>query len=95
MGVERVLADAKSRGDREGFVRVLLGTAAFICVQLQERADGQVSRLSYPFCAGDGREYTAVHTRGELRPRHPGVVAQALDLPALSKGKRGSGGRPR
>ncbi|WP_326688013.1 MULTISPECIES: DUF1266 domain-containing protein [unclassified Streptomyces] len=77
--VERALFEAKSRGDWDGYLRVLLGAGAFAYARREK-----VKKLTttwLPYQAADGREYFAVYTRGELLPRRPDVVACDISLP--------------
>ncbi|WP_328535787.1 DUF1266 domain-containing protein [Streptomyces sp. NBC_00344] len=79
--VERALFEAKSRGDWDGYLRVLLG-ADTLGYALREKVDSKKRVTDWlPHRAPDGKEYFAVFTRGELLPRRPHVVACPLPLP--------------
>ncbi|MFD8864162.1 MULTISPECIES: DUF1266 domain-containing protein [unclassified Streptomyces] len=79
--VEQALVAAKSRGDWDGYLRVLLG-ADTLAYAPQEKVDRKKFATPWlPYRGPDGGEYFAVYTRGELLPRRPDVVACPVSLP--------------
>ncbi|MFE0100643.1 DUF1266 domain-containing protein [Streptomyces sp. NPDC059009] len=79
--VERALFDAKSRGDWDGYLRVLLG-ADTLAYAVREKADRNKADGGWlTHRADDGQTYFAVYTRGELLPRRPQIVAVAVSVP--------------
>ncbi|OEU97022.1 DUF1266 domain-containing protein [Streptomyces oceani] len=79
--LERVLAEAKSRGDWDGYLLVLLSTDVLAYV-LVDGAEKHGATSDWPLHhMPDGRAYVPLHTRGELLPRRPEVVPQVIPLP--------------
>lgn len=79
--VEHALTEAKWRGDWDGYIRILLQADTFVYM-FKEHADSEGHTAPWlPFRTPDGRAHIAVHTRGELLPRRPDVVAHQISLP--------------
>ncbi|MEO3871712.1 DUF1266 domain-containing protein [Nonomuraea sp. B12E4] len=79
--VERVLFDAKSRGDWDGYVKVLLSVDTF-SYKPKDRVDRRKLVVNWLTEQGpEGKDCLVVYTRGELPRRRPDVVACAVSLP--------------
>jgi hypothetical protein len=82
--VERLLYDAKFRGDSEGFLRLLACFAMFVDV-LKVHADSDLDSITFvPHWDPAGRLCLALRTRGELPPRRPDHVVFPTNLSLLA-----------
>ncbi|MGP3915856.1 DUF1266 domain-containing protein [Nonomuraea sp. 10N515B] len=79
--VERALAEAKSRGDWDAYVRVLLGADTF-SYKPKEQVDSRKLGVDWQTEQGpEGKQCLVVYTRGELPGRRPDLVACPVSLP--------------
>lgn len=79
--VERALLDARSRGDRDAYLSVLLSADTF-SYKPKDQVDRRKLVINWLTEKGpDGQDCLVVYTRGELPPRRPDVVACAVSLP--------------
>ncbi|MGP3933144.1 DUF1266 domain-containing protein [Nonomuraea sp. KM88] len=79
--VERALFEAKSRGDWDAYVSVLLGVDTF-SYKPKDRVDSRKLVVNWLTEQGpEGKDCLVVYTRGELPPRRHDAVACEVGLP--------------
>ncbi|MEU1627347.1 DUF1266 domain-containing protein [Streptomyces sp. NPDC020096] len=83
--VERLLYEAKCRGDADGFLAILACFAMFVDV-LKVHADADLDSITFvPHWDPAGRLCVALRTRGELPPRRPDHVVSPTNLRLLAE----------